>query len=357
MEVSCYGKVLVTGGYLILWEQYRGLVISCSAQMKTAIKISDGTGQLEIVSERFSGRWNFEMQEFRELETCDNKFVKESVRTALDVLRQIVGEELLSQRNIQLEIVGDEEFYLSSKTGLGSSACVICCIVLALFEAFGVQDLGLKHLTCQIANARAQQKIGSGFDISACIFGSHIFQRKKLPFEDVESMSTLDIEILRQHSHTWSQATSFSLPDCYQLILIEGDGSTDTRTFVRNLLQWVKNDESATELLEQLNSTFELIQESVERQDDLSIKQHGKEMRHLQREISRKAEVDILPEDIYMLLDEISLKIDNVVLAGVPGAGGRDAFYIILKEDSHQNAVETLQNKYPQLRILDVKAR
>lgn len=357
MEVICYGKVLVTGGYLILWEQYRGLVVSCSAKMKSSIEITPGTGKLEIVSERFNGRWKFDMQEYREIEPCENKFVKESVRTALDVLRQVVGEERLRERNIEMKIVGDEEFYLSSKTGLGSSACVICCIVLSLFEAFGVEDVGLRHLTSQIANARAQQKIGSGFDISACIFGSHIFKRKKLPFEDVESMNTLDINILTQHSPLWSNSTPYSLPSCYQLILIEGEGSTDTRTFVRNLLAWVSSHESAKETLQQLNSTFEQIQANIEQQDDTSIKEHAKTMRRLQREISEDAGVDILPEDTYSLLEEISTRIDSVVLAGVPGAGGRDAFYILIREDSHEQASEILLTSFPQLKILNVKAR
>jgi len=44
--------------------------------------------------------------------------------------------------------------------------------------------LGLLHILCQVANSIAQNKIGSGFDISSAIFGNQVYSR--FPVKEVE---------------------------------------------------------------------------------------------------------------------------------------------------------------------------
>ena len=72
------------------------------------------------------------------------------------------------------------------KTGLGSSAALTTSIIAALYVRFGVlhrnehdEDYG-RHLvnnTAQICHGLAQGKIGSGFDISAAVWGSQVYKR------------------------------------------------------------------------------------------------------------------------------------------------------------------------------------
>jgi phosphomevalonate kinase len=80
-----------------------------------------------------------------------------------------------------------------AKTGLGSSAAMTSAVVGALLhylqivrlpcsdEKFshdsGKEDLDLVHAISQAAHSLAQGKIGSGFDVSAAVFGSQRYVR------------------------------------------------------------------------------------------------------------------------------------------------------------------------------------
>jgi phosphomevalonate kinase len=82
------------------------------------------------------------------------------------------------------------EVHLSEvhKTGLGSSAALITSLTSALLvhlsvipEASLSDDSGegrrLAHNLAQFVHCIAQGKVGSGFDVSAAVFGSHLYTR------------------------------------------------------------------------------------------------------------------------------------------------------------------------------------
>ena len=63
---------------------------------------------------------------------------------------------------------------------MGGSSCVIVSLISVLFNYYyeNVTNYELIiYLLSLIANNNAQNKIGSGFDISTCIFGSQLFSR------------------------------------------------------------------------------------------------------------------------------------------------------------------------------------
>lgn len=81
-----------------------------------------------------------------------------------------------------------------AKTGLGSSAAMTTSVVAALLHYLGVvnlpfsakslpegntnnSDLDLVHVMAQSAHCIAQGKIGSGFDVSAAVYGSQRYVR------------------------------------------------------------------------------------------------------------------------------------------------------------------------------------
>lgn len=75
------------------------------------------------------------------------------------------------------------------KTGLGSSAALITSLVGALLCYFGAvklnyrgqpsdpADLQLVHNLAQFCHCLAQGKVGSGFDVSAAVYGSQKYVR------------------------------------------------------------------------------------------------------------------------------------------------------------------------------------
>jgi len=81
-----------------------------------------------------------------------------------------------------------------AKTGLGSSAAMTTSVVAALLHYLGAvnlplstenlpeelsvdSDLDLVHIIAQSAHCIAQGKIGSGFDVSAAVYGSQRYIR------------------------------------------------------------------------------------------------------------------------------------------------------------------------------------
>ena len=78
-----------------------------------------------------------------------------------------------------------------AKTGLGSSAAMTTAVVAALLNYIGVDlplystnqkndkilDLDLVHMIAQTAHCIAQGKVGSGFDVSSAVYGSHRYVR------------------------------------------------------------------------------------------------------------------------------------------------------------------------------------
>jgi phosphomevalonate kinase len=73
-----------------------------------------------------------------------------------------------------------------AKTGLGSSAALITSLVAALLVQSGLiapEQLAsasarhLAHNVAQFVHCFAQGKVGSGFDVSAAVFGSQLYTR------------------------------------------------------------------------------------------------------------------------------------------------------------------------------------
>ncbi|KAL4575097.1 hypothetical protein LXL04_021938 [Taraxacum kok-saghyz] len=75
-----------------------------------------------------------------------------------------------------------------AKTGLGSSAAMTTAVVAALLSYLGVvnlssdsgahqENLDVVHIIAQMAHCMAQGKVGSGFDVSSAVYGSHRYVR------------------------------------------------------------------------------------------------------------------------------------------------------------------------------------
>ncbi|KAJ3225593.1 phosphomevalonate kinase [Clydaea vesicula] len=449
--VTAPGKVLIAGGYLVLDKKFFGIVVGTDAKFYSFIstnkfeKLNDKF-LIKVKSPQFTdGFWDYmvkichiEKDEFFfqllpiSSEQKSNKFIESAIIYSLNVAAKLQGKKIINdlEKGLHIIIVGSNDFYsqrqrlselllplttksLKSlerfcstnsklaevhKTGLGSSAALITSLVGGILSHLKVVNLKspeaknygreLIHSISQFCHCLAQGKIGSGFDISAAIYGSHTYRRfsKSIIENHLNSALTMD----RFNKETNSNFTSllqklnpknscfdneihpFSLPPGFILKLADLDVGSSTPKLVSNVLKWRANKpDEANELWESLNiknTELENLFRKLLTQfdgdavaykkilkicsgnkaalwkkniDDITSKSEKvifesfclvyetfQSIRQKLQEMTLKAEVPIEPLSQTKLLNSC-MEVEGIIMAGVPGAGGFDAIFVI----------------------------
>ncbi|KAK3822852.1 MAG: Phosphomevalonate kinase [Benniella sp.] len=449
--VSAPGKVLLTGGYLVLDPAFSGLVIATDARFYTLIRPSldsassdHGPYTITVRSPQFeSATWHYHVTMNNkdiqlnpsEDDQSKNTFVELALVYSLAIVSQQIPQEKIIQRlktGLEIVIAGNNDFYSQrgelkakglqltteslrqiplfspthtilskvNKTGLGSSAALITSLVSAVFIHFDACDLQqsnqngirLLHNVAQFVHCLAQGKIGSGFDVSSAVWGSHIYRRfspkilQDVMNQDAKNAIPALLKILDPVQTTWDNAvTPFQLAPRLHLMLADIDAGSHTPTLVSNVLKWRKDKpEEANALWASLGASNDRVVELLDRlaqtakQDpvaydtaiekasvvpaskwssldavtDLLIQIHQEfsAVRHYLREMSRLSQVPIEPEEQTRLLDAC-LAVPGVLMSGVPGAGGFDAIFCIVLSDEAKQGVEAVWSGFKEMSV------
>ncbi|KAJ2801288.1 phosphomevalonate kinase, partial [Coemansia guatemalensis] len=146
------------------------------------------------------------------------------------------------------------------KTGLGSSASLVTSLVASLLVHFGILDkkgicadteqssseslsLQLIHNVAQYAHCLAQGKVGSGFDVSAAVYGSHRYRRFSPSVLGAAMGNDSDaVELVRITSPDnagWdSEVVPVQVPPGLILRLADVDAGSNTPSMVKKVLFW-----------------------------------------------------------------------------------------------------------------------
>eukprot|EP01116_Phalansterium_solitarium_P013530 TRINITY_DN30914_c0_g1_i1.p1 TRINITY_DN30914_c0_g1~~TRINITY_DN30914_c0_g1_i1.p1 ORF type:complete len:521 (-),score=114.11 TRINITY_DN30914_c0_g1_i1:1227-2600(-) len=296
---SAPGKVLLTGGYLILQREYSGLVLTTSARFFSSVRSLQGKEPRIVVhSPQFHAVIEFELVFGPEVAVIHksgtaNPFIENALLLSLNAALLSVGDDrvrLLCSSGLQVVIQGDNSFYsqdtqlsqrslpatVSSlrqlprfapldsgplrKTGLGSSAALTTSLTAALLVYLGAVDcaqLGasggadsrsgraLVHNVSQAAHCAAQGKLGSGFDVSAAAFGSQQYRRFSpsilqplLSALSSESIGAALGDLLGAEAGWDSEVRPLSLPDGFRLLLGDVGRGSNTPNMVSKVLRW-----------------------------------------------------------------------------------------------------------------------
>ncbi|KAI7863574.1 ribosomal protein S5 domain 2-type protein [Spinellus fusiger] len=433
--VSAPGKVLLTGGYLVLDQAYQGLVVGTSARFYTIIRPSKVPG-IHVHSPQFKdAHWEYTVQADPFVIECQrghNPFVEPAIRFTLSILREKMGKEAWRQLHLEYDIVivGDNDFYsqqaqlqslglsseienlekipafapthctLSSvhKTGLGSSAALTTSLVAALYAHLlsskldTREDLQWVHNIAQFVHCYAQGKVGSGFDVSAAVWGSHCYRRfhprllNDLMKEDTSSAVLL--QQLSPENEEWDhRVVPFTLPPRFELMLADIDAGSHTPTLASKVLAWrTSHPEQAHTLWQSLSSYNTNVEHALRELQSASIT-HAQEyeaaldlcathkpcewetlptspvmqsmvglvkafanVRQLLREMSQHSNVPIEPQEQTQLLDACE-SIPGAVMAGVPGAGGYDAIYCIVLSTTAKTHIHAVWKEWKLLNV------
>ncbi|OLY82701.1 putative phosphomevalonate kinase [Smittium mucronatum] len=242
-------------------------------------------------------------------------------------------------------------------------------------------DLKLIHNASQFSHCLAQGKIGSGFDVSCAIYGSHIYNRFSPSL--IQSAMTLpnsrsvNFVVDPSNSKFDSKVQKVFLPHGLHLVLVDINSGSNTPSMVSKVLAWKtefpdegsqiwesissKNDKVCT-LFEKLDQLYTNNPESYTAALDLcsthpaaewgllvgkcadlisiqviyiliEVFNTSNEIRRLMKRMGDLSGVPIEPDQQTSLIDKCLL-FPGVVMAGVPGAGGFDAIYCIVINES-----------------------
>ncbi|ODN73074.1 phosphomevalonate kinase [Cryptococcus amylolentus CBS 6039] len=268
----------------------------------------------------------------------------------------------------------------TNKTGLGSSAALTTSLTASLLVHLAIvpqsphgeiddQGKDVVHAVSQLAHCLAQGKVGSGFDVSSAVYGSHVYTRFSpevlAPLMDLAPFSAPSPLLEHLDPGKWdSKVKPFRLPKGLRLVLADVDAGTDTPSFVGQVLKWRKEKpEEAGDVWGRLdganNALREVLMALVGREgegeyEDVLGQAHAwtladlssvpspsptmtllrtlaeslLNIRALLREMSDKSGVGIEPEEQSRLLDACG-EVGGVLGGGVPGAGGYDALYLL----------------------------
>ena len=310
----------------------------------------------------------------------DNKWIKNCIISSLLIyLSQYnYSNNLFNSKNqieINININSDYRFYSYSpdnisqkiKTGLGSSSAFINSLTSNLILTYDKilnkkvypKNIVIKNLdnndikaiilgSCLLSNNLSQNKIGSCFDIISSLFGSQIFKQTQQniflnsPFYlNVENISKINNLIEYLKSTYIPNILFFNENNKYlqnKIYFVSIEIGSDTRIFVKKVLEYANNKKKDKlyddDLFSQLNEINEKIINFFLNDSNLNNSLNKElciEYRTILRKISEESKVDIEPSILTPLLDNL-IKLDNIIYAICPGAGGYDSIIIMAKE-------------------------
>ncbi|KAF7782555.1 hypothetical protein Agabi119p4_1931 [Agaricus bisporus var. burnettii] len=447
--VSSPGKVLLTGGYLVLDPAYSGTVISASSRFYTIVQddTTVSSGNIRVRSPQFNdATWNFvvdiDSENILDPESNNatkNKFVQlaleKTIRLAVELKEKTIIQERATLASLSISRTLEslkmiKPFNKSGitlsdvhKTGLGSSAALITSLVSALLVHFSVlpksafsEDaennhdakmdvLGkaLAHNLAQYVHCLAQGKVGSGFDVSAAVFGTHLYTRfdpavLQLLMDD-STHQTLE-PVISPSNPSWNHSIKpFKLPPLTRLMLADVDAGSDTPSLVGKVLKWRKENSVEADTLwreiDQLNQSFAQTLLHISTLHDQDTVNYGTALKYISslqpvqwaanpwqpeeeipiveafyeahrisqdiREKMRKmgalAGVPIEPPEQTKLLNACVSQA-GVIGGGVPGAGGYDAIWLLVCDpidcSPDQRPTERVEHVWSNYKDLDV---
>ncbi|KAG0296221.1 phosphomevalonate kinase [Linnemannia gamsii] len=388
--VSAPGKVLLAGGYLVLDPAFSGLVVATDARFYTLIRPgqhSTTTGPYKIVvrSPQFNNAtWTYWITlqgasiDFSpsKQDESRNTFVELALNYSFAMLARLVPAETLNktlESGLDIVIAGNNDFYSQRKE----------------LQQDDITNTQFLHNIAQFVHCLAQGKVGSGFDVSSAVWGSHTYRRfspevlQSVMHQDAIQDIPALLKVVTPKETAWDNVVvPFKLAPRLHLMLADIDAGSHTPTLVSNVLKWRKtkpeeanglwarlggSNDRVVELLKDLDQVAKNHQEAYDRSIHMASTVAASEwsglvnqtitnedatlellvkiydefltVRRYLREMSQLSEVPIEPEEQTRLLNAC-MTVPGVLMAGVPGAGGFDAIFCIVLSDESRRGVE-----------------
>ena len=385
------GKCLISGGYLILNKNKKGIVLNVNSYIKTKSKIIDNIDNNNINELNINVKSIYFKQEFNYNICCENnqikiknnfnendeinnnKWIYYSILISFYIYflydNKILEYFIKNKKSISLIIESDYKFYsydknnnnLNIKTGLGSSSALIssiCSNVIILlnniYNKNNINNNNINNLENNIkslilissiySNNFIQNKIGSNFDIISCLTGNQIFQQIKININfdnfliNESNINHLNY-LLKYFNIDYKISYLKNLNKIFNFCLISIENGSNTRKFVKKILEYAnlnkKKDLFDDNLFSNLDKINNEIIKCFEENNFINLKLLCLEYRKILQKISLESNVEIEPKIFNILLDNL-LKYKEIIYAICPGAGGYDSI-VVMGENNNNN--------------------
>lgn len=314
-------KCLLLGGYVVLDHENTGICIDLDPKIVTKTKITnlnDSEFIINVKSNPSGFTATFTKSHWQDPSTFKGKFER-FILASFYVFFSFFNVK--TPATIEMEITGDPKFYSAKgKTGLGSSSGTTISILMSLLKFTNYYNHDLLFKLASVAHSFAQGKLGSCFDISTAIWGTQIYRRP--------SADKISIEKINEPWDNEHKALNF--PKNTKLWLVNSGFSGSS---TQNLVELFNSNKTTDkELFNELVSVINKAGEAIEKGDLSEIKATFEQVKGVQRKITKKWNVSILPEKIDTLITKIE-EIHGVITAIPPGAGGYDAVAVLTSSD------------------------
>lgn len=320
---SGHGKCLILGGYLILNKNNAGICVSLEPQIECKIRKMQNSDEFRITVHVLPQNINFA---FVQNDWNNISFYvqnKKFERYIIAVLNVFFSSHDLLGYDIEMEIIGDSEFYCENgKTGLGSSSAATVAMMKGLFKLYNEDDNNdniFKYSA--VAHSLAQGNIGSCFDIACAVWGSLKYKR---PSPEFISINKLKMD--------WDFCVEpIELPKSLHLFVLSNPFSgSSTPSLVKKFQLKAKDDPTLyNKLLNNVNKAID----SLSQEDFVKIRNSFCTVRNTLVEISNKWDISVVPPQVNEIAEKVEA-IDGVIASIIPGAGGFDSIAILTKYET-----------------------
>ena len=325
-------KCLLLGGYIVLDHRYSGICIDLDPQVKCTTKILEMTQKtmITVKSEQVNLSKTIFEDDWQKTENFKGKFER-FILASLYVFFNYF--HLTKPVSMSMVIDADPHFYTTNgKTGLGSSSATTVSILMSLLKftknlpahnkeniieyELTEEDKTLLFKLASVAHSIAQNKVGSCFDISTAIWGAQVYKR---PTNDVSKIESIKNDWDNQHNplhfpkntKLWLIATGFPGSSTEGLVTLFNTNKGKDQSIFNDLI-----------------NAINIAEKTIQENDIKSIPEAFKYVKNIQRVITKQWKVEILPDPVDKLINEVE-QIPGVITAIPPGAGGYDAIAVL----------------------------
>ncbi|KAL0222408.1 hypothetical protein RCL1_002262 [Eukaryota sp. TZLM3-RCL] len=353
---SATGKVLLFGGFCILFPNHTGVVLSVDSRASVQcvhIPTSSSFLLINCSSSYDSWSWSLNLSSLHPtlLSPLNNSFIINTIVVFLSYLK-FTGSNLLScsgQLDIKtsldpgFSVVIDDKNKLL-KTGLGSSAAVTVALFRELIRIFSFNNCSSSLFPssvvaslAHVAHNWSQGGIGSGFDIFSAVCGHSIFTRTICT--NFPSFDPLNFD--PNYLNLFESCKKAVVPSNSHLVLFKflNENSSESASSPSLSRRVIKALEflPTRELFEKYCcccskislkfSTFSSWSDPILVNDLLTLSQ---EIRSLMSKFSHISGVEVIPKELEQVFSIIPTVFSHLpVVYSFSGAGGFDSFWML----------------------------